>query len=404
MYNTEFMKLYEELSTLNEAKADIQRLVDFAGQDLAGRYEAIKKRLKAPENDLYYWIKNKTVDELEQLVTSLETSSATKKTSKALADSGAELVCNTTHWKVYHITSLEASRKYGRDAKWCISGMGEDGEHAWELRRSLDADIYFFIAKIDYDARGTDSKFALVIYSNETYDVFNQQDTNVEVLDQIPYIDEVEISGLDFDMLKPAFGDDGIGVCDSCGEEALIDDLYFLDDGSGDRYCSDCYDDWEHSGMDEEDEEDDDDDEEILVSKPASTTTHNSAPNPNDDYANYSEDSLVKYSIRWFNYRDRFENSNIPFNQAIAEILKHISELIAEAKYGIVISCSFTSTSQFGNEAFYIYRGISHTDKIEIRFNARSVSPTPDFVKNAANEIAKALGSTDIRIDDSRRF
>ena len=69
-YKNDFIKLYEELSILNEAKADKQKLIDFAGPDLAARFEANKKKLKAPENDLYYWIKNKTVAETKRTVTS----------------------------------------------------------------------------------------------------------------------------------------------------------------------------------------------------------------------------------------------------------------------------------------------------------------------------------------------
>lgn len=52
--NEEFMQIYEELTELNEAKADTQKLIDFAGEDLANRFLAVKNRLKAPENDLYY--------------------------------------------------------------------------------------------------------------------------------------------------------------------------------------------------------------------------------------------------------------------------------------------------------------------------------------------------------------
>jgi hypothetical protein len=57
----EEFKLYETMwDNLNEAKADTERLVTFAGQELADRFQAIKNKLKSPENDLYYWIKNKT--------------------------------------------------------------------------------------------------------------------------------------------------------------------------------------------------------------------------------------------------------------------------------------------------------------------------------------------------------
>jgi hypothetical protein len=59
MIYSDFIKLYEKLSainevTLTEAKADTQKLITFAGKDLADRFLKIKHRLKTPENDLYY--------------------------------------------------------------------------------------------------------------------------------------------------------------------------------------------------------------------------------------------------------------------------------------------------------------------------------------------------------------
>ena len=59
-------------SFLSESKADEQRLIDFAGINLAKRFFALRQRFKSPENDLYYWIKNKTPQELEQAVSNLE--------------------------------------------------------------------------------------------------------------------------------------------------------------------------------------------------------------------------------------------------------------------------------------------------------------------------------------------
>ena len=82
--NEEFLEIYEELSELNEAKADTQKLIDFAGEDLANRFLAIKNSLKGAEKDLYYWIKNKTVDELKQTVISAESAKANKQIAKEI--------------------------------------------------------------------------------------------------------------------------------------------------------------------------------------------------------------------------------------------------------------------------------------------------------------------------------
>jgi hypothetical protein len=190
--NEEFLKLWEELSDLNEAKADTQRLIDFAGEDLANRFLAAKNRLKAPENDLYYWIKNKTVNELEQAVTELENSKSATRAKRDIADEGAELVYESEHWKVYHITTFEASQKYGRDTRWCITGVDNYGDQYWKQYHERDkVDFYFLIKKGTYNARGTDSKFAVAIYPNNFCEVFDQQDNSIS-LPEIPYIDEID--------------------------------------------------------------------------------------------------------------------------------------------------------------------------------------------------------------------
>lgn len=91
----EFLDLYNELSTLNEAKADAQRLVAFAGQKLADKFLAIRNKLKSPENDLYYWIKNKTPGELEAFIKEREATKSNTQLKKEVAEQGAELIEET---------------------------------------------------------------------------------------------------------------------------------------------------------------------------------------------------------------------------------------------------------------------------------------------------------------------
>ena len=203
------MKLFEEFNlyetmwdSLNEAKADTQNLITFAGEDLANRFLAIKHRLKTPESDLYYWIKNKTPEELEAAVSSLENSKTKTQAKKDLSDAGAKLISETEHWKVYHITTYEAAQKYGRDTKWCITGIDGYGDKYWkEYTEEADVSFYFLITKGEYDPRGTDSKFAIALYPRGLGEVFNQQDDKIAFKD-IPYIDEVHIPGYDLNTIK----------------------------------------------------------------------------------------------------------------------------------------------------------------------------------------------------------
>lgn len=200
--NNDFMKLWEELSELNESKADTQKLINFAGEDLAKRFLAIKNRLKAPKNDLYYWINTKTVDELEQIVLYSENAKSKSRVKKEVADQGAKLIQETEHWKVYHITTYEAAKKYGKDTKWCITGLeGAFGDRYWHNYKSIGTEFYFLITKMNYDPRGLESKFAIAIVDEyEAYEAYNQQDASKELF-EIPYINEISIPNVNFNEL-----------------------------------------------------------------------------------------------------------------------------------------------------------------------------------------------------------
>ena len=231
--NYEFLNLYEELSTLNEGKADTQRLVDFAGQELADRFLAIRNKLKSPENDLYYWIKNKTPGELDVYIRDRESTKSVTQIKKEISENGAELIDETDLWKVYHITTYEAAQKYGRDTKWCITGIENSGDKYWKDYKEKGADFYFLITKENYDTRGRNSKFAIALYEEEEvfyddveddeeesyinpacYEVYDQQDYSV-LFEDVPYINEVKIPGINLADYEPLTG--RLFPCEKCG-------------------------------------------------------------------------------------------------------------------------------------------------------------------------------------------
>lgn len=233
----EEFKLYETMwDNLNQAKADTERLVTFAGQELADRFQAIKNKLKSPENDLYYWIKHKTPEELAQFVNEVEGSKSKTQVKRDIADKGAELIQETVHWLVYHITTFEAAQKYGRDTRWCITGIDGYGDHYWTLYKQQGCEFYFLIAKEDYDPRGYDSKFAVVQYKRSKVEIFDQSDESVR-RSEIPYVEEIDIPGVN---IGDAMG--SMYYCSSCGRDLGDDDSYALPDG--DIYCEDCF--WEN--------------------------------------------------------------------------------------------------------------------------------------------------------------
>lgn len=227
-------------SKLTEAKADTQRLIDFAGQDLADRFLKIKDKLKSPENDLYYWIKNKTAAELELAVANIENTKSNSATKKEISERGAQLVCDSTHWKVYHITTFEAAQKYGRDSQWCITGVNDYGDRYWKQYTDDGVSFYFAINKEDYNPRGTDSKFAFAVYPGGVpIELYNQVDDRSS-LEDMPYYSEISIPGVDLRNVTEDDYDDGAGyTCDLCGCEIEEGEEYITPDGE--YYCEDCW-------------------------------------------------------------------------------------------------------------------------------------------------------------------
>jgi hypothetical protein len=226
-------RLDSKSKKLTEAKADTQRLVDFAGADLANRFLDIKSKLKGRETDLYYWIKNKTVAELEQAIIAAENTKSNRQLTKDAVSEGAELVANTEHWKVYHITSFEAAQLYGRDTKWCITGINDWGDKYWNDYTNRGVSFYFLITKGKYDPRGDVSKIALAIYPDKQCEIFNQRDGQMS-LNDIPYVDEITIPGIDlFSLEYDEY------FCYACGCGLNDTDLWMgLDDN---EYCEDCF-------------------------------------------------------------------------------------------------------------------------------------------------------------------
>jgi hypothetical protein len=181
-------------SPLTESKADEQKLIDFAGEDLAKRFFVLKPKLKSPENDLYYWLK-KDLNDFEQFINDTENKKSKTQQKKSISD-GAKLVGENEYWKVYHITTFEASQKYGRDSKWCITGVDGYGDRYWKAYTDEGIQFYFYITKGDYNRRGKDSKFAIAVYPNGRYEIYNQQDIRVSDIPCAPKIEDIPYNPL----------------------------------------------------------------------------------------------------------------------------------------------------------------------------------------------------------------
>ncbi len=192
---------------LVEAKADLDRFNKwiqdgasrtFSHQDIADemskflydKFIEYRQKLKSPYNDVYYWMKNSTFKEFDDYIEDLFEKEKTNKQIKQKEQEGAELIYKDDTWKVYHITNYEASAKYGKGTKWCITGTerwndGSSGEDTFkEYHEKNNVEFYFFIKN------GTE-KYAVALYPDgETTEIFNAEDVSIAYIPDAPHIED----------------------------------------------------------------------------------------------------------------------------------------------------------------------------------------------------------------------
>lgn len=197
------MKFKRVFRYITESKADEQKLIDFAGEDLAKQFFMLKNRLKAPENDLYYWIKQGDPEKLKNALDKLS-SIPTRREKEETAREGAELVAENKYYKVYHITTFEASQKYGANTKWCITGKesgwisGEDPHNKyWKEYTDAGIQFYFFIPKTK-----DNMKYALALGKGGRYEIFDEKDDKVKDIPDAPSVKGVYTSIADLPKIE----------------------------------------------------------------------------------------------------------------------------------------------------------------------------------------------------------
>ena len=180
-----------ETVELNEAKVDKDRMKAWGGEELFNRFMELKNRLPVPQNDMTYWTSTKaphSPEELAALLDELEAATKRKKEKEQEVRDGAEKVYEDETWLVYHITTFEASKRYGAGSRWCITGKnlsGADtyGNTYWNRYRSQGIEFYFFIKKDDQD------KWALALRPSGDYEIFNAADNEVGYIPNAPHVE-----------------------------------------------------------------------------------------------------------------------------------------------------------------------------------------------------------------------
>ena len=115
MIKTDFISLYEELSILNEAKADVDSFIDKFGKDTYELFKKSNQRLKNKgiSTDLTYHIKHTDKKDLDAILLNLQNRVITKDGSLTELAGDYEYLGTGKGYKVYKINDVIASINFG---------------------------------------------------------------------------------------------------------------------------------------------------------------------------------------------------------------------------------------------------------------------------------------------------
>lgn len=234
-YSTLYERIYRLEQLLYESKADQDLLLKFLGDEYYNKYVGIKNKINNPEyKDIYRMIK-KDPNEVKNYIDSFQSNRSNRQQDKE----GAELIYNKDGWKVYHITTYEAAKFYGRHTKWCIAGnyAGHEDEgrayfNSYMSRDDLDG--YYFYIKSD-----NEKYCVLKRRSGKIEDIYNSADFSVDVADlpeDFPSIQGV-LSITSAQIKELLYSDEVSDVEQAISAGAEID---FIDENGETPLCNAC--------------------------------------------------------------------------------------------------------------------------------------------------------------------
>jgi len=116
----------------------------------------------------------KSFEELRQVIDSLSGVKTKTQQKKEQKVEGAQLVHESDRYRVYYITTWQASKLYGKGTQWCISGDTPDGERVFEKYADRGS-IYFAMPKV----QGKGQKYAVVVKEGNYRGVYDERDNGV---------------------------------------------------------------------------------------------------------------------------------------------------------------------------------------------------------------------------------
>lgn len=228
------MNYYESLkrrisileSYILEGKRDQEVLNDFLGDDYYDKYLSIKNRISDPEYKDIYKLVKKDPDEVKDYIDNFKSNRDSVKAAKE----GAIKLYEDSDWVVYRITSYNASKYYGKNTKWCISGnypghegLGEKYFNDYIKDYNLGGGYYFYINKHNPN----DKYCVLKKQSGNIGSIWDAKDTNIgdslywDDVD-LPYVKEIGLNTAEQEDLLFAIKDGDLKMVKQCVNDNTI--------------------------------------------------------------------------------------------------------------------------------------------------------------------------------------
>lgn len=179
-----------EEETLEEDKQGKERFIELFGKELSDKFFQLKPRLTSPFNDISYWMTKKP-EELSLKLSEIE-NTVTLKQKQDLARAGSKLLYEDGEWNVREITTLEASIKYGKETKWCISGTECNPKEMWDyymggkLAPKFNKETSLFIF---FTNKITQSKWAVLLDKRTKNQlIWNELDNSTSFIEGAPRV------------------------------------------------------------------------------------------------------------------------------------------------------------------------------------------------------------------------
>ena len=120
-----------------------------------------------------------SLEELQQVLSSLSAAKTKTQQKREQKVAGAELVYEDENNKIYHITTWEAAKLYGKGTKWCISGDTPDSEAAFNSYKNRNT-IYIAVKT------QTGAKRAVLVQGDGDTVVYDERDKVVNMTSDMP--------------------------------------------------------------------------------------------------------------------------------------------------------------------------------------------------------------------------